>query len=93
MEKASAIFATGLLAGLNVLVTAGPTHEAIDPVRYLTNGSSGKMGFALAEAAREAGANVTLVSGPVTVAKARAIEMYRGGERAGNVRYRDEENP
>jgi phosphopantothenoylcysteine decarboxylase/phosphopantothenate--cysteine ligase len=48
-----------------VLITAGPTHEAIDPVRYLTNGSTGKMGYALAEAACEAGAQVTLVSGPV----------------------------
>jgi phosphopantothenoylcysteine decarboxylase / phosphopantothenate---cysteine ligase len=56
---------TGLLAGLNVLITAGPTRERLDPVRYLTNRSSGKMGFAVAEAAREAGAHVTLVTGPV----------------------------
>lgn len=55
----------GLLAGLNVLITAGPTRERLDPVRYLTNRSSGKMGFAVAEAAREAGAHVTLVTGPV----------------------------
>lgn len=55
----------GLLTGLNVLITAGPTREPLDPVRYLTNRSSGKMGFAVAEAAREAGAHVTLVSGPV----------------------------
>jgi phosphopantothenoylcysteine decarboxylase/phosphopantothenate--cysteine ligase len=55
----------GLLAGLNVLITAGPTRERIDPVRYLTNRSSGKMGFAVAAAAREAGAHVTIVSGPV----------------------------
>jgi phosphopantothenoylcysteine decarboxylase / phosphopantothenate---cysteine ligase len=55
----------GLLAGLNVLITAGPTRERLDPVRYLTNRSSGKMGFAVAEAAREAGAHVTMVSGPV----------------------------
>jgi phosphopantothenoylcysteine decarboxylase/phosphopantothenate--cysteine ligase len=55
----------GLLAGLNVLITAGPTRERLDPVRYLTNRSSGKMGFAVAEAAREAGAHVTVVSGPV----------------------------
>jgi len=55
----------GLLAGLNILITAGPTRERIDPVRYLTNRSSGKMGFAVAEAAREAGAHVTIVSGPV----------------------------
>ncbi|HSZ08330.1 MAG TPA: bifunctional phosphopantothenoylcysteine decarboxylase/phosphopantothenate--cysteine ligase CoaBC [Steroidobacteraceae bacterium] len=55
----------GLLAGLNVLITAGPTRERLDPVRYLTNRSSGKMGFAVAEAAREAGAHVTVVTGPV----------------------------
>jgi phosphopantothenoylcysteine decarboxylase / phosphopantothenate---cysteine ligase len=55
----------GLLNGLNVLITAGPTRERLDPVRYLTNRSSGKMGFAVAEAAREAGAHVTVVSGPV----------------------------
>jgi phosphopantothenoylcysteine decarboxylase/phosphopantothenate--cysteine ligase len=65
IEKLSALFATGMLAGMKVLVTAGPTHEAIDPVRYLTNGSSGKMGYALAAAAEEAGATVTLISGPV----------------------------
>lgn len=56
---------SGLLAGLNVLITAGPTRERLDPVRYLTNRSSGKMGFAVAAAAREAGAHVTLVAGPV----------------------------
>ena len=55
----------GLLAGMNVLITAGPTRERIDPVRYLSNRSSGKMGFAVAAAAREAGAHVTLVTGPV----------------------------
>jgi len=58
----------GLLAGLNVLITAGPTRERLDPVRYLTNRSSGKMGFAVAAAAREAGAHVTIVSGPVQLA-------------------------
>ncbi|MDE1922290.1 MAG: bifunctional phosphopantothenoylcysteine decarboxylase/phosphopantothenate--cysteine ligase CoaBC [Gammaproteobacteria bacterium] len=58
----------GLLAGLSVLITAGPTRERIDPVRYLTNRSSGKMGFAVAAAAREAGAHVTLVAGPVSLA-------------------------
>src|SRR6201996_3986293 len=56
---------SGLLSGLNVLITAGPTRERLDPVRYLTNRSSGKMGFAVAAAAREAGAHVTLVTGPV----------------------------
>jgi phosphopantothenoylcysteine decarboxylase/phosphopantothenate--cysteine ligase len=55
----------GLLSGINLLITAGPTRERIDPVRYLTNRSSGKMGFAIAAAAREAGAHVTLVTGPV----------------------------
>ena len=55
----------GLLAGVNVLITAGPTRERLDPVRYLTNRSSGKMGFAIAAAAREAGGHVTLVCGPV----------------------------
>ena len=69
IDKISGLFATGLLAGLKVVVTAGPTHEAIDPVRYITNGSSGKMGFALAEAAREAGADVTVISGPVAMTK------------------------
>ncbi len=55
------------LSGLNILVTAGPTREAIDPVRYISNGSSGKMGYALAEAASKRGARVTLVSGPVSL--------------------------
>jgi len=75
LEKLNALFATGKLAGLNVLVTAGPTHEAIDPVRFITNGSSGKMGYALAEAAREAGANVTLISGPVNLEKPQSTEL------------------
>ncbi|MGF1853454.1 bifunctional phosphopantothenoylcysteine decarboxylase/phosphopantothenate--cysteine ligase CoaBC [Vibrio satsumensis] len=56
------------LAGRSVLITAGPTREAIDPVRYITNHSSGKMGYALAEAAAKQGAAVTLVSGPVSLA-------------------------
>jgi len=60
--------ANRVLAGLKVLITAGPTRERIDPVRFITNRSSGKMGFAVAEAAREAGAEVVLVSGPVNVA-------------------------
>ena len=55
------------LAGLKVVITAGPTREPIDPVRYITNRSSGKMGFAVATAVREAGANVVLVAGPVTL--------------------------
>ncbi|MFA0015896.1 bifunctional phosphopantothenoylcysteine decarboxylase/phosphopantothenate--cysteine ligase CoaBC [Vibrio lentus] len=56
------------LAGRSVLITAGPTREAIDPVRYITNHSSGKMGYALAEAAAKQGATVTLISGPVSLA-------------------------
>ncbi len=65
VEQLSALFMTGSLSGKQVLITAGPTHEAIDPVRYITNVSSGKMGYALAESAIEAGAHVTLISGPV----------------------------
>lgn len=60
-------FAPKLLAHKNILITAGPTQEAIDPVRYITNYSSGKMGYALAEAALQAGANVTLISGPTNL--------------------------
>ncbi|WP_256383501.1 bifunctional phosphopantothenoylcysteine decarboxylase/phosphopantothenate--cysteine ligase CoaBC [Photobacterium toruni] len=56
------------LSGLTIMITAGPTREAIDPVRYLSNYSSGKMGFAIAEAAAKRGANVTLISGPVNLA-------------------------
>jgi phosphopantothenoylcysteine decarboxylase/phosphopantothenate--cysteine ligase len=63
-----AFFQPKRLAGKRVLITAGPTEEPIDPVRLLTNASSGKMGYAVARAAREAGADVTLVSGPVALA-------------------------
>jgi phosphopantothenoylcysteine decarboxylase/phosphopantothenate--cysteine ligase len=59
--------ATGPLTGKRVLITSGPTHEPIDPVRYIANRSSGKQGHAIARAAAEAGADVTLVSGPVSV--------------------------
>jgi len=59
--------AAGSLSGRRVLVTAGPTEEPVDPVRVLTNTSSGKMGYAVARAAREAGAEVTLISGPVSL--------------------------
>jgi phosphopantothenoylcysteine decarboxylase/phosphopantothenate--cysteine ligase len=62
-----------LLAGRRVMVTAGPTFEAIDPVRGITNLSSGKMGFAIARAAQEAGADVTLVSGPVQLPTPRHV--------------------
>lgn len=65
VDAAGALFARGdALAGLHVLLTAGPTQEPIDPVRFITNRSSGKMGYAVAAAALEAGARVTLVSGP-----------------------------
>ena len=59
--------ADGALAGRRVLITAGPTRERIDPVRFISNRSSGKMGFAVAQAAREAGATVVLVAGPVSL--------------------------
>ncbi len=65
------------LEGASVLVTAGPTREPLDPVRFLSNPSSGRMGFALAAAARDAGARVTLVSGPVELADPAGVEMVR----------------
>jgi len=67
----------GPLAGTTVLVTAGPTREAIDPVRYITNRSSGKMGYAIAAAARALGAHVTLVSGPVVLEEPRGIDVHK----------------
>ncbi len=67
-ERAASLFEHGALAGLRVVITAGPTREALDPVRYLSNRSSGKMGFALAAACADAGARTTLVSGPVSLA-------------------------
>lgn len=60
-------FPSQILSSTRVTITAGPTREAIDPVRYISNHSSGKMGFALAEAARDAGAQVTLISGPINL--------------------------
>ncbi|MBI2903048.1 MAG: bifunctional phosphopantothenoylcysteine decarboxylase/phosphopantothenate--cysteine ligase CoaBC [Candidatus Methylomirabilis oxyfera] len=65
------------LAGEVVLVTAGPTHEPIDPVRYLTNRSSGKMGYALAQEAADRGAHTILVSGPTALAAPRGIEVIQ----------------
>ena len=79
------------LHGRHVLVTAGPTHEALDPVRYLANRSSGKQGFAIAAAAAQAGARVTLVAGPVALATPpsveredveSAVEMHKAVQRA-----------
>lgn len=62
----SKVFTPAVLAGINVLITAGPTRELVDPVRFISNHSSGKMGYALAHAASDAGANVSLISGPVS---------------------------
>lgn len=73
LQEMVAFFQPKLLAGQRVLVTAGPTFEAIDPVRGITNRSSGKMGFAIARAAQEAGAQVTLVAGPVSLATPRGV--------------------
>ena len=77
------LFNTGVLAGRHVLVTAGPTREAIDPVRYISNRSSGRMGYAVAAAAAEAGASVLLISGPVsleTPARVRRIDVESAAE-------------
>ncbi|KAF3982628.1 MAG: bifunctional phosphopantothenoylcysteine decarboxylase/phosphopantothenate--cysteine ligase CoaBC [Methylococcales symbiont of Hymedesmia sp. n. MRB-2018] len=84
MSEASDIVATitqnktiDTLKGINVLITAGPTQEPLDPVRYISNRSSGKMGYALANIALNAGANVTLVSGPVTLSAANGIDLIQ----------------
>src|SRR3990172_3955587 len=79
VAEVEAYFQPKSLAGKRVLVTAGPTEEPIDPVRMITNASSGKMGFAVARAAREAGAEVTLISGPVALAT--PAGLARGGGR------------
>lgn len=73
LDEVIAFFQPKLLAGKKLLITAGPTFEAIDPVRGITNLSSGKMGFAIARAAREAGAEVTLVAGPVHLPTPRGV--------------------
>lgn len=73
LEELEAFFTPQLLPGQHVLITAGPTFEAIDPVRGITNLSSGKMGFAIARAARAAGAQVTLVAGPVHLPTPRGV--------------------
>jgi phosphopantothenoylcysteine decarboxylase / phosphopantothenate---cysteine ligase len=74
LEEIIAFFQPKLLAGKHVLITAGPTYEAIDPVRGITNLSSGKMGFAIARAAREADARVTLIAGPVHLPTPRGVQ-------------------
>ncbi len=73
----AALAGTGNLTGARVLVTAGPTREYLDPVRFLSNPSSGKMGLALAQVARSRGANVTLVLGPVELAEVGGLEIIR----------------
>src|SRR5208282_490942 len=65
----------GPLTGRHAIVTSGPTHEPIDPVRYIANRSSGRQGYAIAEALAELGARVTLVSGPVTLPDPAAVDM------------------
>lgn len=76
-EEINAWFEPKVLAGYRVLVTAGPTFERIDAVRGITNASSGKMGFAVARAAREAGAEVTLVAGPTALVAPNGVQLKR----------------
>ena len=73
-ERAVEILRPGKLTGKQVLITAGPTREPIDPVRYISNRSTGRMGYALARAAQQAGAGVTLVSGPVSLTEPSGVE-------------------
>ena len=75
VEEAVSFFTPKLLNGLKLLLTAGPTEEAIDPIRVISNRSSGKTGYALAEAARRAGAEVTLVSGPTALVRPYAVDF------------------
>lgn len=81
-SRAVSVRTAGTLTGVRVLLTAGPTQEPIDPVRFITNRSSGKMGFAVAEAAREAGAEVVVVAGPTTAPPPAGCEMVRVGSAA-----------
>ncbi|MGN0922210.1 MAG: bifunctional phosphopantothenoylcysteine decarboxylase/phosphopantothenate--cysteine ligase CoaBC [Cellvibrio sp.] len=83
VQSTAQLFETGVLAGKHVVITAGPTREALDPVRYLSNHSSGKMGYALAEAAAEAGAKTFLISGPTqlpTPARVTRIDVVTANE-------------
>ena len=70
-------YKTGPLSGKTITITAGPTREQIDPVRFISNNSSGKMGYSLADAAIEAGASVNLVSGPVSLEADKSINLYK----------------
>ncbi|MEI8054459.1 MAG: bifunctional phosphopantothenoylcysteine decarboxylase/phosphopantothenate--cysteine ligase CoaBC [bacterium] len=83
LELIPTMFAAQIFYGKKIIITAGPTREAIDPVRYISSNSSGKMGYALAEAALEAGANVVLISGPTNLiapAKAKCINVQTAEE-------------
>jgi phosphopantothenoylcysteine decarboxylase/phosphopantothenate--cysteine ligase len=75
IDAAAGLFISGSLAGKKVVITAGPTREAIDPVRYISNHSSGKMGYALAQAAAEAGAHTVLISGPTQLIAPDRVEF------------------
>jgi phosphopantothenoylcysteine decarboxylase/phosphopantothenate--cysteine ligase len=77
VESYFATISTGPLKGRRVIVTAGPTHEALDPVRYIANRSSGKQGYAIAEALRDMGAAVTLVSGPTDLRDPAGMNIVR----------------
>ncbi|EAQ97657.1 bifunctional phosphopantothenoylcysteine decarboxylase/phosphopantothenate--cysteine ligase CoaBC [Congregibacter litoralis] len=79
IEHAQSLFQSGVLAGQRVVITAGPTREPLDPVRYISNHSSGKMGYALARAAVEAGASVDLISGPVALSAPDRVKLHRIG--------------
>ncbi len=74
VRQTTQLFNSDILSGMSVLVSAGPTREAIDPVRYISNRSSGKMGYAIAAAALEAGARVTLISGPTALPTPERVE-------------------
>ncbi|HEV2702008.1 MAG TPA: bifunctional phosphopantothenoylcysteine decarboxylase/phosphopantothenate--cysteine ligase CoaBC [Steroidobacteraceae bacterium] len=78
----STLLPTGVLSGQRVLITAGPTREPIDPVRFISNRSSGKMGFAVAQAAREAGAEVVMICGPVSLATPAGVRRVDVGSAA-----------
>ncbi len=77
LKAAEKQFESQVLSGKHVVITAGPTREAIDPVRYISNHSSGKMGYALAQAASDAGAKVTLISGPVNLNPPERVERIK----------------
>ena len=76
VSAVSSAFYSGALKGQKVVITAGPTREAIDPVRYISNHSSGKQGYAIAEAAVEAGANVELITGPTSLAPPQRVRVH-----------------